>query len=265
MTSSTRGNRVALITGSGRRRVGYVIAKHLARYGYDIAVHYNSASQSATENVEELCDLGVSAQKFKADVTSEPDVRRLVVEIVEAFGSLDVLVTTSSIWKTIPLRDVTAEDVLASFRVNTLGTFLCCKQAGLQMVSQETGGNIITIGDALIEHPYLDHAAYFTAKGSIPTLTRAFAVELASRNPKVRVNCIEPGPVMLPPDLPDGEQEERIASTLVKEADRPESVAQTVLYMINNPMLTGSCITVDGGRNVGQEHRARHSRKHASK
>ena len=74
------------------------------------------------------------------------------------------------------------------------------------MVAQESGGAIVNFGDWAITRPYLNYAAYFASKGSIPTLTRTFAVELASRNPRVRVNAILPGPVMLPPDLPEEER-----------------------------------------------------------
>ncbi len=255
--TATRINQTALITGSGRKRVGYVVAKTLARAGYNVAIHFNRSEDTAEDNANEIRGLGVECEKFQADVSEESEVCALISGVVDRFGSLDVLVATSSIWKTIPLDEVSAEDVLASFRVNTLGTFLCCRHAGMQMVSQERGGNIVTIGDSLIDHPYLDHTAYFTAKGSIPCLTKSFAVELAARNPNVRVNCIEPGPVMFPDEMSEEEKRASIEATLVKKADHPETVAKTVLFFIDNPMLTGCCIPLDGGRNVGREQHAR--------
>src|SRR5207253_1069499 len=110
--------------------------------------------------------------------------------------------------------------------------------------------NIVTIGDWAVARPYLDYATYFAAKGAIPTLTRMFAVELGTRNPKVRVNCIQPGPVMMPPDLPTPERREAIASTLVKHEGSPRNVAQAVLAFIDNDFVTGACLPVDGGRTV---------------
>jgi pteridine reductase len=65
------------------------------------------------------------------------------------------------------------------------------------MVAQPEGGSIVNIGDWAIARPYLNYAAYFPSKGAIPTLTRTFAVELGTRNPRVRVNAILPGPVLL--------------------------------------------------------------------
>ena len=79
--------------------------------------------------------------------------------------------------------------------------------------------------------PYLNYAAYFPSKGAIPTLTRCLAVELGSRNPRVRVNCILPGPVMLPPDLPEEERRQAIDATLVKREGSPTNIAQAVLLV----------------------------------
>ena len=81
-------------------------------------------------------------------------------------------------------------------------------------------------------------------------MTRNFAVELAARNPAVRVNCILPGPVMLPPDLPEAERRRAIEATLVKREGRPENIAQAVLFFIDNDFVTGVCLPVDGGRTV---------------
>lgn len=245
-----RQQRVALITGSGRRRVGNVIARHLAERGCAIALHYHSSEEEAEQTAAEIRDLGVACQAFRANVAVESDVDEMFDSLLASFGRLDVLVTTASIWETTPLEEVTADDVRRSFDVNTLGTFLCARRAGLVMCEQAEGGSIITIGDWSIERPYLDHTAYFMAKGAIPTLTRALAVELAHRNPKVRVNCIHPGPVMFPPDTGDDERQELIESTLTKNPNCPESVAQAVEFLIENQFVTGVCLPVDGGRSI---------------
>ena len=118
------------------------------------------------------------------------------------------------------------------------------------MADQPTGGVIINIGDWAVARPYLNYAAYFPSKGAIPALTRDLAVELAARNPRVRVNAILPGPVMLPPDLPAAEREKSIAGTLVKREGSPEHIAHAVLFLIENDFVTGTCIPVDGGRTI---------------
>ena len=118
------------------------------------------------------------------------------------------------------------------------------------MVGQKEGGSIITLADWAIARPYLDYAAYFPSKGAIPALTRSLAVELGTRNPAVRVNCILPGPVLLPPDLPERERRLAAQATLVKREGRPENIAQAVLFFIENDFVTGASLCVDGGRTV---------------
>jgi pteridine reductase len=118
------------------------------------------------------------------------------------------------------------------------------------MTNQPTGGAIVNIGDWATARPYLNYSAYFPSKGAIPTLTRDFAVELASRNPRVRVNAVLPGPVMLPPDLPEAERQAAIAGTLVRREGTPQHVADAVLFLLENDFITGVCLPVDGGRTI---------------
>ena len=215
--SSNRTKPVALITGSGRPRIGKRIARALGERGYRIALHYNSSEEQARDTVREFEDLGIETEAFQANVSKEADVDRMFDALRDRFGRLDVLVTTASVWKSKKLEDIGADDLRLNFDVNTLGTFLCARRAGLMMAEQESGGLVVTIGDWAIERPYPDHAAYFVSKGAIPTLTKVMAVELATRNPRVRVNCIHPGPVMAPPGLSEEELQARIDATLVKD------------------------------------------------
>ncbi len=247
----TLGNaRVALVTGAGKRRVGNAVARALAAQGYSIALNFNRSAHEAHETVLDLQQQGVAAQAFQADVAVEADVQRLFRETLDRFGRLDVLVTAAAIWEPKPLEQITAADVRRHFEINALGTFLCCRQAGLMMVRQPEGGAIVTIGDWAIARPYPDYAAYFLSKGAIPAMTRALAVEFALRNPAVRVNCILPGPVMLPPEMSPEERERSIAGTLVRREGRPEHVAHAVIFLVENDFVTGVCLPVDGGRTI---------------
>jgi pteridine reductase len=242
--------KVALVTGSGKRRVGWHVAEALAGRGCALAIHYRSSAAEAAETVEAFRARGVEVVGFQADLTDERSVRGLVDQILGRFGRLDVLVNCAAAWKSKKLEDVTAADVRLFFEINTLGTFLCCQQAGLAMVRQPEGGCIVNLGDWAVARPYAGYSAYFPSKGAIPTLTRCLAVELGSRNPAVRVNCILPGPVMLPPDLPEAERKQAIDATLVKREGRPENVAHAVLFFLDNDFVTGACLPVDGGRTI---------------
>ncbi len=243
-------NRVALVTGSGKKRVGSVVAEALAKRGHAIAVHYRTSGAEADETVAELKELGVEAKAYRADLADESAVRDMVAGVLRDFGRIDVLVNCAAVWESKRLEDVTAADVRMHFDTNALGTFLCCQHAGLAMAKQSEGGVIVNVGDWAEVRPYLHYAAYFPSKGAVSAITRCLAVELASRNPNVRVNAILPGPVMLPPDLPEAEKRQAIGATLVKREGSPHNVAQAVLSFLDNDFITGVLLPVDGGRTV---------------
>ena len=160
--------RVALVTGSGKRRVGNVVAAALAQKGYHLALHYHRSDNEALETVAQLQKQGRRAEALQANVADPSHVERLFEQTIDHFGRLDVLVTSAAVWSPKPLEQVTADDVRRHFEINTLGTFLCCQNAGRIMVEQPEGGAIITIGDWAISRPYANYAAYFPSKGAIP-------------------------------------------------------------------------------------------------
>ncbi len=247
-------NKVALVTGSGKRRVGSVVAEALAARGFGIAIHYHHSEKDAAETVAGFAKAGLSARAYRADIGNEIEVGAMIQAILRDFGRLDVLVNCAAIWERKRLESITANDVRRHFEVNTLGTFICSQQAGLAMVRQPEGGLIVTMGDWAEVRPYPDYAAYFPSKGGVSVLTRVLAVELGMRNPRVRVNCIMPGPVMLPPDLPEAERRQSIDGTLVKREGSPQNVAQVVLSFLDNDFITGVCLPVDGGRTIFAPH-----------
>ena len=169
-------HRVALVTGSGKKRVGSVVAEALARRGYAIAVHYRSSAEEAEETASLLRTLGVEARTFHADLSDEVAVTKMVRDVASSFGRIDVLVNCAAVWQRKRLEDVTAADVRLHFDTNALGTFLCCQQAGLVMTKQPEGGLIVNIGDWAEARPYLDYAAYFPSKGAVNAITRCLAV-----------------------------------------------------------------------------------------
>jgi pteridine reductase len=242
--------KIALITGSGKKRVGYHIAIALAKAGYDIIIHYRTSFQEAKETTAELQKLGTRAIALQADLTNESEVARMIEEAIRRMGPITVLVNAAAIWMPKPLEEIVATDLTAHFDTNTLGTFLISREVGLRMCQATSGGCIITIGDWADIRPYLNYAAYFPSKAAIPGMTRALAVELGTRNPNVRVNAILPGPVMLPEDLSPEDRAQAIAGTLVKREGKPENIAQAVLALVSNDFITGVCLPVDGGRSI---------------
>src|SRR5437899_6180451 len=103
--------KVALVTGSGKRRVGWHVADALAERGYALAVHYRTSAAEAEETVAYLKNKGVAALALQADLTDEQAVHSLVLGTLDNFGRIDVLVNCAAIWKSRRLEDVTAADV----------------------------------------------------------------------------------------------------------------------------------------------------------
>src|SRR3974390_355853 len=123
--------KAALVTGSGKRRVGSHVADALAKRGYALAIHYRSSAAEANEAVARYRDQGALAVALQADLSDEKAVQALIAQTLAHFGKLDVLVNCAAVWKSKKLEDATAADVRLHFDTNTLGTFLCCQQAGL--------------------------------------------------------------------------------------------------------------------------------------
>jgi pteridine reductase len=239
-----------LVTGAGRPRLGQHIAEALAGRGYRLAVHYRHARDEAESFADRLRLHGRDAMTFGADLADEPQVERLMDAVLDRFGRIDVLVNTAAIWEPNSLESTSAADVRSHFDTNVLGPFLASKRAGLAMAGQAEGGCILHFGDWATVRPYEGYSAYFLSKGTIPTMTRMLAVELGRRNPRIRVNAILPGPAMLPESMPSDEREAIRSATLLQREGSPESIVRAALYLIDNEFVTGTCLTVDGGRTV---------------
>ncbi len=242
---------VALVTGSGAPRVGRAIAVRLGELGCSLALHAHSSLKQAEQTAQQLRETHrIEVIVTEGTLADETVPAKLVERTHQHFGRIDILVNSAAIWSPTSLESVTAEEVRRYFDINTLGSFLCAQQAGLRMVDQASGGSIINVGDWATARPYLDHAAYFPSKGAIETMTRSLAVELASRNRKIRVNCIQPGPVLLAEDVGDEVRSKVAESTLLGKVGSPEHVAHAVQFLCENDFVTGVCLPVDGGRTI---------------
>lgn len=250
MTTPPKKQRVALVTGSGKKRVGWEIAHTLAERGYDLAIHYRTSVGDAQDSVAEFRRQGVNAEAFPADLSNDAEVSGLVQSVLDRYGRLDALVNCAAIYEPKRFEDVTAADVHRHIDINLVGTFLAAQKAGLAMVKQRDGGSIINFGDWALCRPYCDYSAYFASKGAIPELTRCLAVELGSRNPRVRVNAILPGPVLFPATMPESEQRAAERATLVQRRGQPQDIAGAVLFLLENDFVTGVSLPVDGGRTI---------------
>jgi pteridine reductase len=241
---------VVLVTGSGVARVGRCVAEHFRTAGFRVVLHAHKSIETAQKLIAAWQQNGSDVSLVVGDVSDEEQVTKWRDEIADRYGRLDVLVNSAAIWEPIALEKVTAADFKYFFNVNALGTALMNQQFGLMMTQQVHGGAIVNIGDWSTIRPYRDFAPYFPSKASVVSITQSMAVELATRNPNVRVNAILPGPVLLAEEVNQERRKRIIQESLLQREGTPDDVASAVLFLATSPFITGVCLPVDGGRTI---------------
>lgn len=241
---------VALVTGSGVARVGRRVAERFRDAGFRIVLHAHKSVETAEKLIAAWKQDGADASLVTGDVSDEERVSKWRDEIVDRYGRLDVLVNSAAIWEPIALEKATAADFRHFFDVNALGTALMNQQFGLLMTHQARGGAIVNIGDWSTIRPYRDFAPYFPSKASVVSITQSMAVELATRNPNIRVNAVLPGPVLLADEVNQERRQKIIQESLLQREGTPDDVADAAYFLATSPFITGVCLPVDGGRTI---------------
>jgi pteridine reductase len=236
--------KVALVTGAGRR-LGRAVAIALAERGAILAIHYRNSHAEAQAVVAQIVGGGGRAQFFAADLAQVSEVERLIVEVIAAFGRIDVLVNSASVFVRKSLEDISERDWDANLDTNLKAPFFLSKFAGAAM-RRNGAGKIINLGDWAGIRPYLNYIPYSVSKAGLIGLTRALAKALA---PEVQVNCIALGPVMPPDDYDAAEIERLRKATLTKRLGSPDDVARAVIFLCEGTdFATGSTLMLEGGR-----------------
>jgi pteridine reductase len=236
--------KVALVTGAGRR-VGRAIALTFAEHGASVAVHYRSSRAEADAVVAEIARRHGKAQAFRADLEHVAEIEQMVAAVLDAFGRLDVLVNSASIFGPKPLDAITERDWDANLDTNLKAPFFLSKFAGAAM-RRQGAGKIVNLGDWAATRPYKDYLPYSVSKSGLIGLTKALAKELA---PEVQVNCIALGMVMPPEEYSAAEVERLVKRSLTKKMGSPEDVARAVMFFCESTdYATGAILNLEGGR-----------------
>lgn len=236
----------ALVTG-GAHRVGKAITLMLAQAGANVAVNYFSSATAALETVAEVEALGVRGLALQCDVSQHDQVTRMAEAITAAFGGVDIIVNSASLFDkmTFPTDDL--ETWHRVTRISIDGAFYVCNALAPGMLARG-GGAIVNIVDLSAWEPWPKFTAHAVGKAGLLALTRQLALELA---PTVRVNAVAPGPVLPPPEYNDAAAQKAAQRTLLKRWGTPDDVAQAVRYLLEADYVTADVITVDGGERYG--------------
>ncbi|MCX6033942.1 MAG: SDR family oxidoreductase [Chloroflexi bacterium] len=234
------GQPIALVTGAAHR-LGKAFALTLARRGYAILLHYQHSADRATATVDEIRALGVPAYLEQADLTDNTNLFSLLSALDSLPHQLKVLVNSASVMQRTDIRATSSADWDATFALNLRAPFLLAQQAAGRMVE---GGLIVNITDVGAHKLWAGYPAYVVSKSALETLTRLLAKAYA---PGIRVNAIAPGLVLPAEDVTPEEWEKLVERLPLKHPASLEEVAGALVFLLDNPSVTGQTVVVDGG------------------
>jgi 3-oxoacyl-[acyl-carrier protein] reductase len=246
--------KVILVTGSSRG-LGKAIALELGKAGQKVVVNYVSdgSKSSADETCEEIKAVGGDAIAVQCDTSDPKAIKGMFKEIVDAYGTCDVLVNNAGITKDTLVMRMKPEQWQSVIDVNLSGVFYCT-QAFFKVAAKKRTGRIINISSVVGQIGNPGQANYAAAKGGVIGLTMSNAKEFSARN--VTVNCICPGFIEtdMTAELPEEYLEKVCEGIPLKRLGKPEEVGGMTKFLALDPAadyITGHCFNVDGGIAIG--------------
>jgi glucose 1-dehydrogenase len=247
----------ALVTGANSG-IGRAVAIALGRAGADVVVNYVAGEDAAEAVVAEIEKSGSSAFAFRADVSREEDVKVMFTEVVERFGTLDILVANAGLQRDAAFHEMTLEQWNTVLGVNLTGQFLCAREAigefmrrGVVEAVSRSAGKIICMSSVHQEIPWAGHANYAASKGGIMMMMRSLAQEVAPM--RIRVNSIAPGAVRTPINTAAWQTPEAYAELMklvpYRRIGEPEDIARAAVWLASDESdyVVGATLFIDGG------------------
>jgi NAD(P)-dependent dehydrogenase (short-subunit alcohol dehydrogenase family) len=215
-----------------------------------VALSYRGSRDEAEQTADDVRAAGRRAAVIAADVGLAADCERLVADVAELLGRIDVVINMASIYAAKDFDATTEHDWQRNIDINLRSVFLVTK-AAVPFMRHQGGGRVINFADWLARSGrpgYRGFVPYYTAKAGVIALTEALALELAAD--QILVNAIAPGPILAPPDMSADEVAEVAAATPVGRWGGELEIAKTAIALITSDFITGETIRVDGGRHV---------------
>ena len=238
--------RVALVTGASQG-IGKAIALALSCAGARVvlAARNTEKLQSLAEEIDASRGTALAIQM---DVGDAQQVKAGFRQALERFGRLDILVNNAAITRDGLALRMKAEDWDTVLRTNLTGAYYCIQQALAPMVRQRSG-RIINVTSVVAESGNAGQANYVAAKAGLIGLTRAIAVEVASRN--ITVNAVAPGFIVSPmtDPLPEDVKQELLTRIPLGRMGQDAEVAAAIVFLASDEAayITGHVLDVNGG------------------
>jgi 3-oxoacyl-[acyl-carrier protein] reductase len=236
-----------IITGASRG-IGKGIAEVFAKHGANIAFTYHSSDEKAKSLETELSVNGRKTKGYKSDASDFEAAQQLVKDVMDDFGSIDVLVNNAGITKDGLLMRMSEEDFDSVMNTNMKSVFNMTKAVATPMLKAKSG-SIINMSSVVGITGNAGQANYAASKAAINGFTKSIALELGSRN--IRCNAIAPG--FIETEMTEALGEETVkqwrAQIPLKRGGTPEDIANTTLFLASDlsSYVTGQVIHVCGG------------------
>lgn len=256
MTGNGNGNgsaslkgRVALVTGAAKG-IGRAIALQLAHRGAAVAVNYRSSKAEAETLAIQLHEMGVDYLVIQGDVAVSAEARRVVKEVLDAFGRLDILVNNAGITRDHSIAKMTEDDWVEVINTNLNAAFYCTSAAVPAMIQQKFG-RIINVGSLVGQAGNFGQANYAASKGGLTAFTKSLALELARHN--ITANVIAPGFTCteMTARIP-AEVLEQIRSKIpLRRFANPDEIGKAAAFLASDAdYVTGTELSINGGMHM---------------
>jgi 3-oxoacyl-[acyl-carrier protein] reductase len=243
-------DRVALVTGASQG-IGRATALALAGAGAKVACAARNAEKLATV-VAEITAAGGEALAVQMDVAEAGQIKAGFKQLSERFARLDILVNNAAITRDMLALRMKLEDWDAVLRTNLTGAYLCTQQA-IGVMLRQRYGRIINVSSVVAETGNAGQANYVAAKAGLIGLTRAIAVEIASRS--ITVNAVAPGFIATP--MTDGlvqpVKDAMLARIPLGRMGTDAEIASAIVFLASEQAgyITGHVLDVNGGLHMG--------------
>ena len=227
-----------LITGAGQR-VGLHCAQRLLADGYAVIFTYRSEKSG----VQTLLDLGATA--LFADFSNEAGILDFIQRLKARTHSLRAIVHNASAWlEETPQTETSA--FMHMFSVHMLAPYLINLHCS-ELLERSSPADIVHISDDVTRKGSSKHIAYCATKAGLDSLTLSFAAKLA---PQIKVNGIAPAMLMFNPDDDAAYRTKALAKSVLGIEPGAEVIYRSLRYLLDNPYVTGTTLTVNGGRHL---------------